>query len=110
MPGPSQPIPILERIAQNLEDTLRTVTVNSGYPLDLTVERANPGVGNRDRNNLAVIVQGNPTAADSLSQAHDGWNVPFQIVCSAIEPEDSTVPIDTSLNRLWAAVVFALCG
>jgi hypothetical protein len=104
------PIPVIELIAQNVEDTLRGIVQVAGYSCDLTVERANPGVGNRDRNNLAVIVQGNPTREQDAPMQHDSWRVPFSIVCTAVESETSQTPIDARLNRLWADVIYALCG
>ena len=105
----SLPEPIIEKIRRDVVATLGTVTRENGYSCDLIVEEANPALGNRVRDNLAVIIQAFPQKVDEEAYNFTGWLVPFEIWVVVVESESSTTSLDHRLNLVWADIVAALC-
>jgi hypothetical protein len=103
--------PIQEKIVLDVIDTLKGISTEAGYYNTITsVARPNPALGSIDQDRSLLVVQGQPTRIDDAAQMHSEWDLPISIVCSVIESEHSTTPIDQRLNTLRADVEKALAG
>jgi hypothetical protein len=109
--------PVIERIAQDLLDTLEGITTAAGYRYTLIAERAKPNLGNRRRDGLAVLVQGDAKRINEDDDSptgrgpaydHDEWWAAFAVVLTAMETEASTDPIDKRMNVMRSDVEKAL--
>lgn len=97
------PYPIVEKIAQNMFDTLRLISTANGYENDVTVERSKQH-GNDLTDRKLVLAQDEASKTPEPPQAHVGWQQPFWIHCTVMESESSAVAIDTRINTIRADV------
>jgi hypothetical protein len=95
------PYPISDLILQNVEDTLRTVRVVSGYNCNFIVERESQ-TGNSPRDQLAVVYPGDPDPLPAPALGHDEYHFPVGVRCYAIKSESSSTPIDRALLLMAA--------
>lgn len=95
--------PIVEQIAENLVETLRSIRLSNGYHQDVTVERRLLA-GNHVRDNLIVVFQNDPPKQDEAPVQRIEWMQPFMCLCYCIESEKSSVAIDKRLNRIRSDV------
>ena len=105
-------LPVKERIVLDVCKTLEGISDAAGYSYTLEVERPNPSIGNHVRNNLAVVVQGNPARisdGDDDANGYTHWHLPIEVVCTVVESKNSEEAIDARLNIIAADVEKALC-
>lgn len=100
-------LPVIELITQNVVDTLAGVRVASGYHVDLIAERRVRS-GNRERDGLAVVLQGDPEKVDDAPEGRVAWRQRYAVVCYVVESETSTRPIDQRINLTRSDVEKAL--
>lgn len=103
---PDLTVPILERIARNIEQTLKEVRVSGGYFNDLIVERRR-GRGNTVRDRLAVLHQGNAQTEEGPSN-YRTWLQEFWVEVFVCQSETATAPTDEVINTIRADVERAL--
>lgn len=102
--------PIIEFITENIVTTLKTVRSNNGYASDLEVEQYNRATGNRTRDQLAVVIQGDCT--EVLQDVSDGfkeWMQTYHVGLFILESDTSTRPLDQRLNQIRCDCEKALC-
>lgn len=98
--------PVLERIAQNLLEALKTVTVSMGDSGDLDVVRPNPVLPAQLKSYRATLTQEDPEL-DEEGDCPQGllqWWGNFAVIVDVVLPEDVQTPIDTVLNRVCADI------
>lgn len=100
--------PIRSRIVDDVVATLETVTSAAANYATLTVEKPNPAVGNRVRDNLVVVVGGNPQRVDDEAEMFVGWDMPVHCVATCIQSETSTIGVDERLDIIAADIEKAL--
>jgi hypothetical protein len=100
--------PLIERIAADLETTLRKVTVSNGYHQDVALV-ARPtrlgGVALQDR--LVLLGQGEPTEAEA-PDGFKAWLQPWPTLLVSRPSEKDATPADTLVNRFRCDVEKAL--
>lgn len=99
--------PITERILANIVETLSQVRQASGYYNDLIVEREQQD-GNSPRDNLVVVMLGDPQPSKVAPMGFDEFLMPVGILYYAIESQSSPVMISTRLQRGAADIRKAL--
>lgn len=99
--------PIRTRIVDDVVETLAQVTTAAAYGGNLIVERPTP-LGNRLRDNLVLVVGGNPQRVEDEAQNFIGWTMPVHCVYSARESESSETSIDERLDIAAADIEKAL--
>ncbi len=109
--------PIIEQIAQDIEETLRGVRKQAGFQIDLAVERTVPdregvgppeGVEPGDSHYRCYLFQDEPYEDASAPQQHLAWMMPFVVQVFIVEPQTSDVPVDRRMNIIAADVFRAL--
>lgn len=108
-------LPVIERIVRNIVETLEGVSDAAGYATTLSaVERPKPALGNRNRDQLAVVVQGKPKQVTADENEGPGaynfvtWEQPIAVVLTVVESEASDVSIDERLNLIRSDVERAI--
>lgn len=98
--------PVVERIAQNIVNTLRELTTAAGIYANATVDRPNPALPHDFKDYRLLVVQENEEEDEEAGTADGllGLIQPFRIVCDAVLPETAQTAIDTVLNRIKADV------
>ena len=99
-----EPVPISERIAEQIYERLRSVRDASGNPLNLIVEYYNAARGNTPAHGKCIIIQGDDDPDDPPTYSHLIWQKAVAIDLYVREPEASTVNADRRLN-LWRAAI-----
>lgn len=86
-------LPVCERITRNVIETLQNVSVQNGYTVDLSVQRARPQ-GNPPAHLLAVVCEGDDEEQgdDEADIGSAAWIRPYEVVvyvfASALASED----------------------
>lgn len=101
--------PISERIVCNVVETLSAVRQSAGFFHDFIVERELQD-GNSPRDNLVVVMVGDPKPSGSAPMGHSEWLLPIGIIFYAIESQTSATAIATRLQRGAADVRKALAA
>jgi hypothetical protein len=100
-------LPIVEQIAQHIVASLNNISVAGGFHNDVVVERFRRQ-GQRARDNLLVVMQGDEAAADdSPPQGRLEWVQPYAVICYVTEHESGDA-IDQRINTIRADVQRAL--
>lgn len=98
--------PVIERIAQNVVDTLKGVNVAAGYNNSLSVERLKRE-GNAPRDLLVVVEQHDETQPEDVTHNKQEWFQRFAVTCYVVE-QDGARSLDTRINSVRADVQKAL--
>lgn len=99
-------LPVVERITQNILQTLRGVNPSNGYPVTLDAERATR-LGQRTRANLCVLKQDIAVEAQAPHR-HLRWWQNYVAVAYVTNSESSTVADEQRINTVRAAIEKAL--
>jgi hypothetical protein len=100
--------PVLERITQNIVETLQTITTENGYSVDATVSQPNPGVGYPDKDG-AIMVGTGEADVEAPPQQYVQWLQHFDILTLVSISEKAADPnLETLRNKRWAEIVWAL--
>jgi hypothetical protein len=106
--SPPATTPALERIAQHIVDSLKTITIENGYSVDANVLRPNPGVGDSAQDGTMVVIVGDATI-EAPPQMHLQWLQTFRIHGLVVLSEKAADPtIDTLLIQRISEVVWCL--
>lgn len=96
-------LPLVERIARNLLDTVKGIKTVAGYHNTVTALRREQ-FGRYSQDRLVVLTQGD--AERQLTAPHNGfavWHQEFVFGCIVVEPEDG-YPLDQRINSIRADV------
>jgi hypothetical protein len=103
-------VPVVERIVQDVVDTLGRVRVSGGFNVDLFVERPKPGGTNwRDGTTVVYLGARVPTEDGERPQQYEQWYQTVVVVFCAVET-DLTKDLDTKLSTATADIHQALCA
>jgi hypothetical protein len=103
--------PVIEKIAVDVFNTLKGVTVADGSSIDLLPQRRKRGNKDNPAHGLCVIYQNDPTKDELTTGAPDGtifWRVRFALEIYIIQSEKADDPIDSVINYVTADVQRAL--
>ncbi len=98
-------LPILERIALNLIDTLKGISVQAGYLNDVQVQRMNLKRGTSYRDRMILVMTGSAERLDdqeSVGFLH--WEQSFLLTCFVQESDQSQMSLDERVNAIRADV------
>ena len=103
-------IPVVERIVQDVVETLKGVSIANGFQTDLDVERPMPR-GTNWTNGKTVVYQGAKTRTEDgdRPQQYEQWFQTIVVVYHAVET-DLDKPVDARLLTAEADIHQALCG
>jgi len=106
----SDPIPVVERIAQAIKTRLGTVTTANGYQVQLAeVVRPLRRGEYIPRDKLCVLEQEDPFDAPDAEYIHGAtpariWVQPFVVTLFVQPDETDTTPVDTRVNLIRSEV------
>lgn len=99
--------PVIENIAQAIEDALNDVKVASGYSIDLKAQRRNR-VSNNPEHGLCIIAQGARVLAGNPSHRIQMWDQEFILDVVVVQSEKAEEPIDRAINYAAGDICRAL--
>jgi hypothetical protein len=111
--------PIDELVAIDISQTVAEITRDNDYHIDVSsiemvgqidaIERQNR-LGAKPIDQKAILIQGEeePIALENCALGHEEWWQPFEIWYFAINPDNSSNPIDLRLNLAKADITSAL--
>lgn len=97
---PQQPptdTPVLERITQNIIDTLATIMKENGYSVDAKVKKINPGVGDSTFDGQILVALGDLKIEGDRPETSNQFRQEFLICCDV---KLSELAGDPDLERL----------
>jgi hypothetical protein len=105
----SGPVPVSERISENIVETLKGVSAAAGFNVDLDVERYDTR-GNDPGHYKTIVSDGADAEADDADTplGFKRWRRPYDIYVFVVESEASPVAYDTLANVARADVERAL--
>jgi len=95
--------PIYEDIMADLETKIDLITVGNGFEHTLEAERARPGLGNRVRDGLVVIMMGE-TEEGLTPMQRTAWNHKFNLFVYAVQHEDDAISWQTKALQMAADI------
>jgi hypothetical protein len=103
--------PVIEKVALDVFNTLKGITVVDGFSIDLLPQRRKRGNKNNPAHGLCVIYQDDPVQDALTTGAPNGtifWKVQFALEIHLIQSEKADDAIDTLINYAVADVQRAL--
>src|SRR4051812_40334421 len=99
--------PVIETIAQAIEDALNDVKVARGDSIDLKAQRRNRVVNNPEHG-LCIIWQGTRTLVGNPSHLIQLWEQEFILEVYVVQSEKAEEPIDRAINLATGDICRAL--
>ena len=99
--------PVVESIAEDIQDAVDAITIAAGFNQDLTAKRpirlGLEGLA-AEVDGTVVILQEEPAEDEEISSQGNpparGWRQPFWLAAYVIASDAVTTPIDTRLNQV----------
>ena len=100
-------LPLSERIARNLVDTVKGINTAAGYHNTVSAVERRKQFGRHSGDRLIVLFQGDAerdeTVEPTTNTAPVQWKHPFAFDCYVVEPEGGA-PVDLRINTIRADV------